>query len=130
MWSHHNYRDFDTPLSSTRASIAQGILQGRWHGYWEDIPGVASAVASVMLTEGGVNIKTIQNDVNRQRDLIQAAYDRLHNDTVGQGRGIGMFAQYLYYTDSIGANAFDSGLIDPQGSARPAYATFKSFPSI
>lgn len=119
VWTQHNYRDLEQPLTNTRASVTQALLQARWNGYHE------AGVRSVFMTEGGVMPAAV-GGLAQQAAALASGFARLNNDTAGQGRGIGMYSQYLYNT----ATSFDCGLIDYTNTARPAYNTFKGFRSI
>lgn len=117
MWTHHNYNDIEMPDTQTRASQVQQAIQNRWNGWSE------GGVKSVFLTEGGAR-QNVVGGLAAQAAALGNAYDRVKNDTARLGRGIGMFTQYLYITDGSG-NPFDCGIMELNGTQRPAYATWK-----
>jgi hypothetical protein len=146
-WSHHNYTDvtYDQGPGSTaadaatnparsvnRAAAVRSKLVGRWPGW----PNGSASSPQVFLTEGGVTLKNIASRYSitdpaaqrtKQADLLKRNWARMGKDT-GEGAGIAMLGQYLFYTDPN----FDCGLCDTVeagGAQRPAYAAWKALPS-
>jgi hypothetical protein len=147
-YSHHNYKDvtYDHGPGSTapdaatdpsrlinRAAEVRRRLVNRWGGW----PDAKASSPQVMVTEGGVTLgniaaawglATAAAQRSKQADLLKRNWDRMAA-TTGDGAGIAMVSQYLLHSDL----SYDSGLCEPAdagGATRPAYNTWKSFPSI
>jgi len=145
-WSHHNYTDvtYDQGAGSTfpgvatdptrltnRAADTRRRLVGRWAGW----PAADPANPQILLTEGGVTLPNIAARWGiadpaaqraKQAELLQRNWNRMVN--TGEGAGIAMLAQYLWYTDPN----YDDGLCETAesgGATRPAYKTWKALPS-
>ena len=150
VWTHHNYTDvtFDQGAGTTApdaasvparatnsaADMRRRLLAGRWAGW----PAGDPADPGIMLTEGGVTIQSIRSAARwniadpsaqraKQAELVQRSWNRMLS--AGDGAGIAVTANYLWYTDPN----FDSGLCEtlvPGGGAtRPAYSTWGALPS-
>lgn len=131
-WSHHNYTDvtYDQGLNST-APDASNKAQGRQVNRAAAVrAAVSGQFGEVWLTEGGVQREKLKrapwnvpagNVDAKQADLINRSWNRMSNDTPGEGAGIVMSTQYLYYSSP----QFDSGIRnypspDGNGSVRQA----------
>jgi hypothetical protein len=141
IWSHHNYTDiedgrFGTPQSNPSGfCIAQDVrarlANQRYH--WQGWQGAGESPPLVFLTEGGTRWPVLRDHFGQglsdaqvegiQASVIGNAHLRLQN--TGDGVGIGMFFNYLFYTDP----SFDAGLryALPPGNARSAYSTWAGF---
>jgi hypothetical protein len=129
-WTHHNYAD--VAYGTSRAADMRRRLVGRWAGW----PDGDAGNPQLLVTEGGVTLPTIarryrladpQAQRAKQAELLTDAWRRL--TTGGEGEGIAMVTQYLFYTDPN----YDSGLCeatDAGGGPRPAYAAWKALPSL
>jgi hypothetical protein len=143
IWSHHNYNDesFDFGADTTypglsfecpglnRAHLVHDYITGRWTGG----PYGEPEAPYVFITEGGVvrsrlwkqrwfaneNYNDATGMNNKHGELVQRTLNRMQGET--DGRGIGMVAQFLNWTDPN----LDSGIRnagDPSGARRqPAY---------
>ena len=134
LWTHHNYADvtYDQGAGTTapdvatnparavnRAADTRRRLVGRWAGW----PAGHPADPQLFITEGGATLETIGARYGiagaagrraKQADLLRR--NRARMASAPEGAGIGMVANYLFYSDP----AFDCGLCDPidQGGAR------------
>jgi hypothetical protein len=131
IWSHHNYNDtsYDLGVGSTdpapdnakkaapknRARHARTLLVGRWSGG----PYGDLNAPYLFITEGGVHRTTkwaqawsLANTASawdsKHSELMQKMLARMQNES--DGKGIGMVAQFLFYT----AHNYDSGICDPR----------------
>jgi hypothetical protein len=143
IWSHHNYNDesFDYGLDTSypgqsfecptlnRAHLVHDYITGRWTGG----PYGEPEAPYVFITEGGVvrsrlwkqrwfgdeNYNDATGMNNKHGELVQRTLNRMQGEN--DGRGIGMVAQFLNWTDPN----LDSGIRnagDPSGARRqPAY---------
>jgi hypothetical protein len=121
IWTHHNYIDCETALSSptNSAANARSKLIGKWSGY-SDGDGPA-----LFCTEGGSRLSrmNIYDPTDRQlsqRNTVVNTFER--GRTGPQSAGIGMFANYLLYDDPL-SNTY-SGLRDSYatlGAKRSVY---------
>ena len=135
-WSHHHFTDveYDQGVGSTlgrttnRAAAVRGLLTGRWAGW----PDADASRPVVLIPEGGARLSKIASVYgnsdysflrDKQAELIRRNWDRMVSD--GEGAGIGMVGQYLFYTDPY----FDSGLCELDGTRRPAYTTWGKLPA-
>jgi hypothetical protein len=147
-WTHHNYTDvtFDQGAGTTApdaattgrttnfaADMRRRLIANGWAGW----PAGDPTDPWMMLTEGGVTIQSIRSATRwnisdpaaqraKQAELIQRAWDRMAS--AGEGAGIAIKSNYLWYTDPN----FDSGLADALadgGARRPSYATWGGLPS-
>jgi len=148
-WTHHNYTDvtFDQGAGTTApdratvprttnfaADMRRRLIAGGWAGW----PAANPADPWIMLTEGGVTIQSIRSAARwaitdpalqraKQAELVQRAWDRMAS--AGEGAGIAVAANYLWYTDPN----FDSGLCETLetggGATRPAYTTWGGLPA-
>ncbi len=120
VWSFHNYNDCELGGARVRAMRAQ--LAGRW-------PGRAAADGGplVYATEGGVRLEGVARRTGvtyapaRQREEqaamladVLARYERTP--------GVGLFTQYTVQADP----GYDCGLLEPDGTMRPAFAAYTS----
>jgi hypothetical protein len=120
-WSHHNYGDVEYRTGAARTRLVQGMLAGRWKGAAEH------GTPRLYVTEGGARVERmtrlypLEDPRAAQAACLQGAW------AAHASAGVVMLAQYLLYTDTN----FDSGLLEayPSTVARPAYATWKSFPA-
>lgn len=148
-WTHHNYTDvtFDQGPGTTapdaasvpaRATNNAADMRRRLVGAWAGWPAGDAAGPAILITEGGVTLQSIASAARwaiadpaaqraKQAELIRRNWDRMATDD-GDGAGIAMACNYLWYTD----RNFDAGLCDdlPSGGAtRPAYTTWGALPS-
>ncbi|MDX6723691.1 MAG: hypothetical protein QOD73_2095 [Solirubrobacteraceae bacterium] len=148
-WTHHNYTDvtFDQGAGTTAPDAATvparttnnaADMRRRLVGNWAGWPAGDASDPWVMITEGGVTMASLASAARwniadpaarlaKQAELIRRNWDRMATDT-GDGAGIAMVCNYLWYTDPN----FDSGLCDDLasgGATRPAYATWSGLPS-
>ena len=146
-YTHHNYTDVtydqgpgstapDAGSNPTRSKNRAAEVRRRLVKKWAGWPDVNAASPQLMLTEGGATLPSIAaawglSDPAAQRakqaELIKRSWDRMVSNK-GDGAGIAMFSQYLFHTDVN----YDSGLCErPEngGATRPAYATWRTFPT-
>jgi hypothetical protein len=115
-WTHHAYADAtDDRDPPTRAGAVASLVAARWRG----APGV-------WLTEGGVRLDlACEGRLACDPRVRQAELLIRHAARMASEPGIEMVTQYLDVTDP----AYDSGIRDPDGARRPAYAAWRSLPS-
>jgi hypothetical protein len=106
-------------------------LVNRWAGW----PAGDAANPQLLITEGGVTLPNIGSkwgitgataQRTKQSELIQRNWNRMVG--AGEGAGIAMVCNYLWYTDPN----YDCGLCDALeagGATRQAYRTWKALPS-
>jgi hypothetical protein len=141
-WSHHNYRDVELGLNGARAKdVIQKLYAKNWKG--------AGADRWLWLTEGGTNLKKMLNDNPAWRGLdpydpsiyttirnLQAARLQANFDSMKATPEVVLWMQWLIH-DSPANSAFQSALRDnwisppnrPLGAERPAYDTYRNFPT-
>lgn len=127
-WTHHNYAD--VAYATSRTADVRRRLVGRWAGWPAGDPGEPQ----VLITEGGVTLRTIARrhaiadpaaQRAKQAELVTAAYERL---TGPDGAGVALVTQYLFHTDP----RYDSGLCETAergGARRPAFEAWRALPS-
>jgi hypothetical protein len=146
-WTHHNYSDVtydqgpgstapDAATNPARQTNLAADMRSRLVGRWAGWPAGEVGDPQLLLTEGGATLSNMQarygltdpaDQRRKQAELIQRNWDRMVSDG-GDGTGIAMTAQYLFYT----APTFDSGLCDEYeagDATRPSYDTWKGLPS-
>jgi hypothetical protein len=128
-WTHHNYAD--VAYGTSRTADVRRRLVGRWAGW----PAADGGDPRLLLTEGGVTLRTIARrhgiaDPAAQRveqgELLRRAYERLAGP---DGAGVELVTQYLFHTDP----RYDSGLCETAetgGARRPAFEAWRSLPSV
>jgi hypothetical protein len=128
-WTHHNYSD--VAYGTSRTADVRRRLVGRWAGW----PAGDAGAPQLMLTEGGVTLRTIARRYGiadpvaqraKQGELLAAAFDRLSGPA---GAGVALATQYLFHTDP----RYDSGLCETAergGARRPAFAAWRALPSV
>jgi hypothetical protein len=128
-WTHHNYAD--VAYGTSRTADVRRRLVGRWAGW----PAADAGDPRLLLTEGGVTLRTIARRYAiadpaarraKQAELLTAAYDRLSGP---DGEGVALVTQYLFHTDP----RYDSGLCETAergGARRPAFAAWRALPSV
>jgi hypothetical protein len=128
-WTHHNYAD--VAYATSRTADVRRRLVGRWAGW----PAGDAGNPQLLVTEGGVTLRTIARHLGvagpaaqraRQAKLLTEAYDRL---TGSEGAGVALVTQYLFHTDP----RYDSGLCETAergGARRPAFAAWRALPSV
>jgi hypothetical protein len=118
VWSFHNYNDAE--LGGDRVSAMRERLAGRWRGR-----PAADGGPLVYATEGGVRLSGVRRRYGetfppaRQR-AEQAAMLAEAIERYERTPGVGLFTQYTVTADP----AYDCGLRDADGSARPAFDAF------
>jgi len=129
-WTHHNYAD--VAYGTSRTADVRRRLVGRWAGW----PAGDTGAPQLMITEGGVTLRTIERRLSiadpaaqrdKQAELLRAAYQRLAAGP--DGAGIALVTQYLFHTDP----RYDSGLCETAesgGARRPAFDAWRALPSI
>jgi hypothetical protein len=129
-WTHHNYSD--VAYATKRTADVRRRLVGRWAGW----PAGDAGDPQLLITEGGVTLRTIARRFGvldpaaqrvRQADLLRAAWERLADTP--DGEGVALVTQYLFHTDP----RYDSGLCETAesgGARRPAFEAWRSLPSI
>ena len=128
-WTHHNYAD--VAYATSRTSDVRRRLLGRWAGW----PAGDAGNPQLLVTEGGVTLRTIARHLHiadpaaqraEQGRLLTAAFDRL---TGPEGAGVALVTQYLFHTDP----RYDSGLCETAeqgGARRPAFEAWRALPSV
>jgi hypothetical protein len=128
-WTHHNYAD--VAYGTSRTADVRRRLVGRWAGW----PAADGGDPQLLLTEGGVTLRTIARRYGladptaqraKQAELWTAAFDRLSGP---DGAGVALVTQYLFHTDP----RYDSGLCETAergGARRPAFAAWRALPSV
>jgi hypothetical protein len=125
-WTHHNYAD--VAYGTSRTADVRRRLVGRWAGW----PVGDAGQPQLLITEGGVTLRTIERRLGivdpaaqraRQAQLLRRAYERLAGP---DGAGVALVTQYLFRTDP----RYDSGLCDVGGARRPAYEAWRALPSV
>ena len=128
-WTHHNYAD--VAYGTSRTADVRRRLVGRWAGW----PAGDAGNPQLLLTEGGVTLRTIARHLRiadpeaqraEQGRLLTAAFDRL---TGPEGAGVALVTQYLFHTDP----RYDSGLCETAeqgGARRPAFQAWRALPSV
>jgi hypothetical protein len=129
-WTHHNYSD--VAYATKRTAAVRRRLVGRWAGW----PNGDAGDPQLLITEGGVTLRTIARRFGiadpaaqrvKQADLLQAAWERLADSP--DGAGVALVTQYLFHTDP----RFDSGLCETAesgGARRPAFEAWRALPSV
>ena len=117
-WSHHNYKDIETPRTHTNSSTHQirDQLAGRgWRGWGYD--GSSNTVGQILLTEGGarrwvVNPTGDESQQNTsQSNALSAAWDRLMDGAADrEGQNVASICNYLFWSTPAGRPNFDTGL--------------------
>jgi len=128
-WTHHNYAD--VAYGTSRTADVRRRLVGRWAGW----PAGDGGNPQILVTEGGVTLRTIARRLRiadpagqraKQGELLSAAFERL---TGPEGAGVALVTQYLFHTDP----RYDSGLCETAergGARRPAFAAWRALPSV
>ena len=128
-WTHHNYAD--VAYGTSRTADVRRRLVGRWAGW----PAGDAGNPQLLVTEGGVTLRTIARHLRiadpaaqraEQGRLLTAAFDRL---TGPEGAGVALVTQYLFHTDP----RYDSGLCETAeqgGARRPAFEAWRALPSV
>ncbi len=128
-WTHHNYAD--VAYGTSRTADVRRRLVGRWAGW----PAGDAGNPQLLVTEGGVTLRTIARHLRiagpeaqraEQGRLLTAAFDRL---TGPEGAGVALVTQYLFHTDP----RYDSGLCETAeqgGARRPAFQAWRALPSV
>ena len=128
-WTHHNYAD--VAYGTSRTADVRRRLVGRWAGW----PAGDAGNPQLLVTEGGVTLRTIARHLRiadpaaqraAQGRLLTAAFDRL---TGPEGAGVALVTQYLFHTDP----RYDSGLCETAeqgGARRPAFEAWRALPSV
>jgi hypothetical protein len=129
-WTHHNYGD--VAYATQRTAAVRRRLAGRWAGW----PDGDAAEPQLLITEGGVTLRTIARRFGiadpaaqrvKQADLLRAAWERMAS--APEGDGVALVTQYLFHTDP----RYDSGLCETAesgGARRPAFDAWRSLPSV
>jgi hypothetical protein len=129
-WTHHNYSD--VAYATKRTADVRRRLVGRWAGWPNGDPGDPQ----LLITEGGVTLRTIARRYGvadpaaqrvKQADLLRASWERLADKP--EGAGVALVTQYLFHTDP----RYDSGLCETAesgGARRPAFEAWRSLPSV
>jgi hypothetical protein len=127
-WTHHNYAD--VAYATSRAADVRRRLVGRWAGW----PAGDGGDPQILVTEGGVTLRTIARRLGiadpaaqraKQGELLTAAFERLSGS---EGAGVALVTQYLFHTDP----RYDSGLCETAeqgGARRPAFEAWRALPS-
>ena len=127
-WTHHNYAD--VAYGTSRTADVRGRLVGRWAGW----PAGDAGDPQILVTEGGVTLRTIARRLHisgpaaqraKQGELLSAAFERLAGP---DGAGVALVTQYLFHTDP----RYDSGLCEAAeygGARRPAFEAWRALPS-
>jgi hypothetical protein len=129
-WTHHNYSD--VAYATSRTADVRRRLVGRWAGW----PNGDAGDPQLLITEGGVTLRTIARRFGvadpaaqrvKQADLLRAAWERLVDTP--DGAGVALVTQYLFHTDP----RYDSGLcetVESGGARRPAFEAWGALPSV
>lgn len=129
-WTHHNYSD--VAYATSRTADVRRRLIGRWAGW----PNGDAGDPQLLITEGGVTLRTIARRFGvadpaaqrvKQADLLRAAWERLVDTP--DGAGVALVTQYLFHTDP----RYDSGLCETAesgGARRPAFEAWGALPSV
>jgi hypothetical protein len=129
-WTHHNYSD--VAYATSRTADVRRRLVGRWAGW----PNGDAGDPQLLITEGGVTLRTIARRFGvadpaaqrvKQADLLRTAWERLVDTP--DGAGVALVTQYLFHTDP----RYDSGLCETAesgGARRPAFAAWRALPSV
>jgi hypothetical protein len=129
-WTHHNYSD--VAYATSRTADVRRRLVARWAGW----PNGDAGDPQLMITEGGVTLRTIARRLGvadpaaqrvKQADLLRAAWERMVQTP--DGAGVALVTQYLFHTDP----RYDSGLCETAesgGARRPAFAAWRALPSV
>jgi hypothetical protein len=127
-WTHHNYAD--VAYGTSRTADVRRRLVGRWAGW----PAGDGGDPQLLVTEGGVTLRTIARRLRiadpaaqraKQGELLTAAFQRLAGP---EGAGVALVTQYLFHTDP----RYDSGLCETAevgGARRPAFEAWRALPS-
>jgi hypothetical protein len=128
-WTHHNYAD--VAYGTSRTADVRRRLVGRWAGW----PAGDGGDPQILVTEGGVTLRTIARRLGiadpaaqraKQGELLSAAYERLAGP---EGAGVALVTQYLFHSDP----RYDSGLCETAedgGARRPAFEAWRALPSV
>jgi hypothetical protein len=118
VWSFHNYNDAE--LGGDRVSAMRERLAGRWRGR-----AASDGGPLVYATEGGIRLSGVRRRYGEtfpparrraeQAAMLADAIERYENTP-----GVGLFTQYTVTADP----AYDCGLRDADGGARPAFDAF------
>jgi hypothetical protein len=129
-WTHHNYSD--VAYATQRTAAVRRRLVGRWAGW----PDADASEPRLLVTEGGVTLRTIAKRFGiadpaaqrvKQADLLRASWERIAQTP--DGAGVALVTQYLFHTDP----RYDSGLCETAesgGARRPAFEAWRSLPSV
>ncbi len=146
-YSHHSHNDLaydhgpgstspDAATNPTRLKNRAAEVRKRLVKKWAGWPDANADKPQLMLTEAAVTLGQIEthwglssraDQLAKQAELLKRSWDRMVQNK-GDGAGIAMLSHYLLHTDVH----FDCGLCErPEagGATRPAYATWKSFPT-
>ena len=116
--------------ATSRTADVRRRLVGRWAGW----PAGDGGDPQILVTEGGVTLRTIARRLGiadpaaqraKQGELLTAAFERLSGP---EGAGVALVTQYLFHTDP----RYDSGLCETAeqgGARRPAFAAWRALPS-
>jgi hypothetical protein len=118
VWSFHNYNDAE--LGGDRVGAMRERLAGRWRGR-----AAADGGPLVYATEGGVRLSGVRRRYGEtfppaRRLAEQAAMLAEAIERYERTPGVGLFTQYTVTADP----AYDCGLRDANGGARPAFDAF------
>jgi hypothetical protein len=118
VWSFHNYNDIERGGNRTHA--LRGRLADRWRGLLAPDGGPL-----LYATEGGVRLSAVRRRYGHGLSASEqrAAQADMLRDAVARyvvTDGVGLFTQYTVHADP----AYDCGLREPDGAARPAYGVW------
>jgi hypothetical protein len=118
VWSHHNYFDIESDISSpTRADQVRELLRGSWRG--RGGPGDPR----LWLTEGGARLGSGEvSDLAAQAALVAASWQRMT-----AAPGIELFSNYLMYADPVANSGLCESLVSG-GTPRPVWEVFRRLP--
>jgi hypothetical protein len=148
-WTHHNYTDVEADLSGAlhsppqsgdnRAAQVRELLRQRgWVGWGQG----ASQPPYVLITEGGCKLSAPEiqaypehQRLDAQRARVDRAWRRMQGGPGTIGAGIGMFTNYLFWSDPNDTG--NSGLCNPwfgsdyptPAAERPVFHTWKNLPT-
>ena len=114
-WSMHNYTDIQNSVSSAAAPRLATAVSKLGAKGWTGWPNGSASSPYVMATEGGLHPISYNDGSSQgpfseaqQKNALSNAYTKVHNDNAGEGRGVGMFTNYQFFTTA----GYDSGLCD------------------
>jgi hypothetical protein len=114
LWGLHNYQDVNRFTSSDTQALLRNVRGEVW---WTETGGIAGFS------------KQFKYDLARQKRATKWMFklaDRYTKSRAGQAKMTRLFVYSWFGVPRTAENLFDAGLVNPNGSPRPAYSVFKT----